>query len=284
MSAVLEVGLPCEARGPRSASDGSGASAADRGGSGARLSAPAAAGEPSRGSPVRLSDGGAGDRREQGASEASIDGPLTAEICGPKGPVGQAVAVPVEDEDFEGRIFAERLIGHSERAIGRRYGIPASQVREIVIKLSPTIDHARRHEEVALERKGMLLGIDRAPARESTPLPAVPEHKVNSTERIREILDRLCAEGRASPLPQIEGPAENPEPSRPLCPQVRPPVAASEVHTRLRRLRPPPLRHLTSGVAIDPRGSGHPPRNHFRFPKVSTFRPRFLLEFLGLPW
>lgn len=133
------------------------------------------------------------------------------------------------DPNQDEAIFRERLEGVSERMLAKRYGLTVKDVRQVIERLAPQVDHATRRNELALElerldrvhrvfyrkslegdpvaasimirlseRKSALWGHDVAPLRQD-PLLSVPEQRPGSTTLIREALEKLVAE---RPRPQ----------------------------------------------------------------------------------
>ena len=122
--------------------------------------------------------------------------------------------------------------GLSERAIARRHGISARDVRLIVERLSLPIDHATRRRALQLEigrldklmmkfyvmalqgdhaaaaiviklseRRGALWGMDCAPQRQDV-VSVAPAPRLNSTEKIRAVFERVVSERVVAERPQ----------------------------------------------------------------------------------
>ena len=160
--------------------------------------------------------------------------------------------IPVDDNRDEA-IFRERLDGASERSLAKRYGLTVKEVGRIMEALAPTIDHAARRRELALdlaridrltrvfykralegdvpcasitikllERRAAMWGHDSAPLRLDQPMMTVmqPPPAPTSTERIRAAIERVCRERpQPSPPPQPQSGTES-QPQTVIEPEI----------------------------------------------------------------
>ena len=140
--------------------------------------------------------------------------------------------------DLYERIFQARIAGLSETRAAKQFGVKVSEVRRAVTLFAPQVNNELRLRELAVElgrldrlgevfytvaieekdpqaaaialkvseRKSSMLGLDYAPLRTDMATLTViqPPPRPNSTQLIRAVIDRVCAE---RPQPQPAAPA-----------------------------------------------------------------------------